>query len=45
MRTTESLLQTAPLDDVLAVLLRQLRRPLQAHGFTFSDGEAQTIAL
>ncbi|MDX2161713.1 MAG: hypothetical protein SF162_10340 [bacterium] len=34
----------APLAELLAVLLRQFRRPLAAHGVTFTDAEAAEIA-
>ncbi|MBN8620215.1 MAG: hypothetical protein J0L63_15000 [Anaerolineae bacterium] len=34
----------APLDELLAVLLRQLRRPLAAHHVDLTDAEAQRLA-
>lgn len=34
----------APLDELLSVLLRQLKRPLAAHGFTLSDADADRLA-
>ncbi len=36
--------ENAPLDDLLGVLLRQMRRPLAGHGFTISDTEALHLA-
>lgn len=36
--------QTAPLSELLAVILRQLRRPLVAHGFDLTDAAAAEIA-
>jgi hypothetical protein len=36
--------ENAPLDELLSVLLRQLRRPLAAQGFHFTDSEAARIA-
>lgn len=36
--------ENAPLDDLLGVLLRQLKRPLAAHAFDFTDAEAQQLA-
>lgn len=35
---------TAPLDEVLSVLLRQLKRPLAAHGVALSDADAERLA-
>ncbi|MFN8530568.1 MAG: hypothetical protein U0670_18340 [Anaerolineae bacterium] len=35
--------RSAPLGELLAVLLRQFRRPLAAHGITFTDAEAGEI--
>ena len=34
----------APLGDLLAILLRQFRRPLTRHGIDLTDAEAETIA-
>ncbi len=34
----------APLDELLAVLLRQLKRPLAAHGISLTDAEAERLA-
>jgi hypothetical protein len=31
----------APLDELLSVLLRQLKRPLAAHGFSLTDADAE----
>lgn len=39
----QSAFATAPLSDVVAVLLRQLRRPLAAHGVKFTDAEAVSM--
>jgi Arc/MetJ family transcription regulator len=36
--------ERAPLDDLLAILLRQFKRPLLTHGVTLSDSEAAEIA-
>lgn len=36
--------QTAPLSELLAVILRQLRRPLSAHGFDLTDSTAAELA-
>jgi hypothetical protein len=36
--------QTAPLDDLLALLLRQYRRPLYTRGVEFTDAQAGEIA-
>ena len=36
--------QNAPLDDLLAILLRQFRRPLKGHGIDLSDQEAESLA-
>lgn len=36
--------RAAPLDDLLAILLRQLRRPLAAHGIDLSDADAEALA-
>lgn len=35
---------TAPLDELLALLLRQFKRPLRAHDIDLSDETARTIA-
>ncbi|MBL8152915.1 MAG: hypothetical protein JNM70_01925 [Anaerolineae bacterium] len=34
----------APMGDLISVLLRQLKRPLAAHGFTLSDAQADVLA-
>jgi hypothetical protein len=34
----------APIDDLLGVLLRQMRRPLAAQGFTINDNDAVRVA-
>ncbi len=34
----------APIDDLLGVLLRQLKRPLAVHGFKLTDAEANRLA-
>lgn len=34
----------APLDELLSVLLRQLKRPLAAHGIQLTDADAQRLA-
>jgi len=34
----------APLDELLSVLLRQLKRPLAAHGVTLTDADAERLA-
>ncbi|MBZ0290845.1 MAG: hypothetical protein K8I30_24675, partial [Anaerolineae bacterium] len=34
----------APIDELLSVLLRQLKRPLAAHGVTLTDADAQKLA-
>jgi hypothetical protein len=36
--------QNAPLSDLLAILLRQFRRPLKGHGVELSDAEAEALA-
>jgi hypothetical protein len=36
--------QNAPLGDLLAILLRQFRRPLKSQGVDLSDAEAETLA-
>ncbi len=36
--------QNAPLNDLLAIMLRQFRRPLAGHGVELSDAEAETLA-
>src|SRR3954447_20670634 len=36
--------QNAPLSDLLAILLRQFRRPLKGHGVELSDTEAEALA-
>jgi len=36
--------ETAPLHDLLAVLLRQYRRPLASRGVTLTDAEAAALA-
>ena len=36
--------QNAPLGDLLAILLRQFRRPLKTHGVELSDSEAEALA-
>ena len=36
--------QNAPLSDLLAILLRQFRRPLKSQGVELSDAEAEAIA-
>lgn len=36
--------ERAPLDDLLAILLRQFKRPLLSHGVPLSDSEAAEIA-
>ncbi len=36
--------ERAPLDDLLAILLRQFKRPLLSHGLPLSDSEAAEIA-
>jgi hypothetical protein len=36
--------QNAPLGDLLAILLRQFRRPLKSQGVELSDAEAETLA-
>ncbi len=38
------LAQTAPLEDLLAILLRQFKRPLETLDVTLSSTEAQTLA-
>ena len=32
--------EQAPLDELLAILLRQFKRPLASHGITITDAEA-----
>jgi hypothetical protein len=39
-----STLQTAPLADLIAVVLRQFRRPLAAHGLELTDSTAADLA-
>ncbi len=39
-----SLASTAPLDDLLTLLLRQFRRPLALHNVDLKDADAQAIA-
>ncbi len=34
----------APLEDLLSVLLRQLKRPLASHGFALTDAQAASLA-
>jgi hypothetical protein len=34
----------APIDELLSVLLRQLKRPLAAHGVTLTDADAERLA-
>lgn len=34
----------APIDELLSVLLRQLKRPLAAHGVTITDADAERLA-
>jgi hypothetical protein len=34
----------APIDELLSVLLRQLKRPLAAHGITLTDAQAEKLA-
>lgn len=34
----------APLDELLSVLLRQLKRPLAAHGIQLTDADAERLA-
>jgi hypothetical protein len=36
--------ETAPLDELLALLLRQLRRPLLSQGVTLTDAECAALA-
>lgn len=36
--------QNAPLDELLAILLRQYRRPLAGHGIHLSDAEIEALA-
>jgi hypothetical protein len=36
--------QSAPLDELLAILLRQYRRPLASHGIHLTDTEAEALA-
>src|SRR4051812_1805694 len=36
--------QNAPLGDLLAILLRQFRRPLKGHGVDLTDREAEALA-
>ena len=36
--------QNAPLGDLLAILLRQFRRPLKGQGVDLTDAEAEAIA-
>jgi len=36
--------QNAPLGDLLAILLRQFRRPLKGHGVDLTDAEAEALA-
>jgi hypothetical protein len=36
--------ETAPLHELLAILLRQLRRPLKAHGIDLTDNDAAQLA-
>jgi hypothetical protein len=36
--------EQAPLDELLAILLRQFKRPLASHGITITDAEAGEIA-
>ena len=38
-----SLALTAPLDDLLTIVLRQFKRPLAVHGITMSDQDAHGI--
>jgi hypothetical protein len=37
--------ENAPLEDLLGVLLRQLKRPLATHGFHLTDADAHRLAL
>src|SRR5262245_24026515 len=34
----------APIDELLSVLLRQLKRPLAAHGVSLTDAQAEKLA-
>lgn len=36
--------QTAPLEELIAVVLRQFKRPLAAHGVTLTDADAAELA-
>lgn len=38
------LAQTAPLEDLLSLLLRQYKRPLETQGVSLSNADAQTLA-
>jgi hypothetical protein len=44
MRDRGPTLANAPIEDLLAILLRQFRRPLAAQGVTISDADAAQIA-
>lgn len=34
----------APIEDLISVLLRQLKRPLASHGFALTDAQAEALA-